>query len=1184
MNAANNAPTFVVGPNQTVNEDAGPQSVSPWATAIDDGDPESTQALTFNITGNTDPTLFSAGPSVSPSGVLTYTPAPNAFGSATIMLVLQDNGGTASGGVDTSGPQSFTITVDNVNDAPSFTKGADPTVNEDAGPQTVSPWAAAIDDGDPGVTQTLTFNVTGNTNPSLFSAGPSVSPTGVLTYTPAANASGTANITLSLSDDGGITNGGDDTSDAQSFTITVTALNDAPSFIAGPDQSVNEDASAQTVSPWATAIDDGDPESTQALTFNITGNTNSGLFSAGPSVSPSGILTYTPAANAFGSATITLVLKDDGGTAGGGADTSPPQSFTITINAVNDAPSFTGGGDRTVFEDAGAQSGAWATAISPGPANESGQTVSFSVINNNNALFSAQPAVLPSGTLTFTPAPNTNGSATVMVTLQDSGGTLNGGVNSFGPLSFTITVNPVNDPPSVTPPAAYPAHAHIAINIPDGATDLFDGSTITDVDGAGAAPFSITATGPFASTNGGSVTIAGNGSFSYNPPAGFTDANDDFTYQICDSGVPGSACTNATATVTVSGPRVWFVDNTAAAGGADGRLSNPFNTLTAADTAASASGDRTFVYTSASTYTLGFGLLLNQRLIGQGVVDTNFDTALGITPPATSVARPLINGTRPTINGTVTLATGGTARGFNVSHTTVTGVSGSGATGVTVNQVSVTTTTGTAVSLTSSGGTVSFTSVSSNGGTNGILLNNTTGSFTVTGTGTAGTGGTIQNKATGISLTTASNVSLTHMQLNDFTDFAIRGSSVVGFTMDNTVINGTNGNDAGADEGSVRFTELTGSAAISNSSVSGTVENNFTVINTTGTLNRITFDERDLRLDVRGDGRPRLVDRVNEYRRHQFHGPEQHLHRRARHPHQSRPEQLVGVGHRVHGQHHLQYRRHSRVRGRRRDPPVRRQQRRFKSLRHLQHREQHDARLPRCGARRQQDGRLGHFQRHNHRQHRRRRRRGELGIVRRLRHPGSDRRPRGEHLHGGDNGKHCPSIRQLRHPGNYGRQRRHRRGDHECHGNRQHRIQSRDAGLPQERYSPQQRSHGWRHLSGMLIARWRGGLGQRDHRHRHGRQRGLSDSATPILDSAAAWVWRCEQRRRRSGRLCTGEQRSGQHTYRQRGEHSPDGWRLRWGCGLPAAAVARKAVCGERVGGTAIRSWPPQAPPVRTPL
>ena len=161
-----------------------------------------------------------------------------------------------------------------------------------------------------GSRQTLTFNVTGNTNASLFSAEPSVSPTGVLTYTPAANATGVANISLFLSDDGGTANGGDDTSDPQTFTITVNAVNDAPAFSVGPNQSVNEDSGAQTVSGWATAIDDGDPESTQTVSFLITGNTNPSLFSAGPSVSPTGTLTYTPAADAFGSVELTLTLSD----------------------------------------------------------------------------------------------------------------------------------------------------------------------------------------------------------------------------------------------------------------------------------------------------------------------------------------------------------------------------------------------------------------------------------------------------------------------------------------------------------------------------------------------------------------------------------------------------------------------------------------------------------------------------------------------------------------------------------------------------------------------------------------------------------------------------------------------------------------------------------------------------------
>src|SRR6185295_14857599 len=55
---------------------------------------------------------------ISPSGVLTFTPAPNASGTATVTVSLSDNGGTANGGVDTSGSVTFTITVLGVNDPP----------------------------------------------------------------------------------------------------------------------------------------------------------------------------------------------------------------------------------------------------------------------------------------------------------------------------------------------------------------------------------------------------------------------------------------------------------------------------------------------------------------------------------------------------------------------------------------------------------------------------------------------------------------------------------------------------------------------------------------------------------------------------------------------------------------------------------------------------------------------------------------------------------------------------------------------------------------------------------------------------------------------------------------------------------------------------------------------------------
>src|SRR5207244_10018539 len=104
----------------------------------------------------------------------------------------------------------------------------------------------------------------------------------------------------------------------------------------------------------------------------------------------------------------------------------------------------------TVLEDFGNYSAAWATAISAGPADESGQSVTFSVSNSNNALFAAQPSISPSGVLSFTPAANANGTATVTVTLSDNGGTANGGADTSTPQTFTITVRAAHDAPSFT--------------------------------------------------------------------------------------------------------------------------------------------------------------------------------------------------------------------------------------------------------------------------------------------------------------------------------------------------------------------------------------------------------------------------------------------------------------------------------------------------------------------------------------------------------------------------------------------------------------------------------------------------------------------------------------------------------------------------------------------------------------
>ena len=534
VNAVNDPPSFTKGPDVTVAEDSGTTSINGWATNIDDGDPEADQTLSFNIVNNTNAALFAVAPAVSSTGTLSFTPAADAVGTATITLNLSDNGG----GANTSANQSFDINVTSVNDAPRFTRGADETVLEDAGAQTVAGWATDIDDGDDDANQTLTFNVTGNTNPALFAAGPSVASNGTLSYTPADDAVGTATITLTLSDDGGTTGGGVDTSAPQDFTITVNAVNDAPRFTKGPDQSVNENDGAQTVANWATGIDDGDDDADQTLSFNITDNTNPGLFAAGPAVASNGTLTYTPATDTVGTATITLTLSDNGGTANGGVDTSAPQSFNITVNGVNAPPSFTAGPDQAVNEDAGAQSVAgWATDIDDGD-DEVMQALTFSITANDNpALFAAGPTVSSNGTLNYTPADNAFGTANLSLVLMDDGGTANGGSDTSAPQNFRITVNAVNDDP-VADADAFTVDEDTSNN----PLDVLDGDTDVEND-----TLTITAVG--ATSDGGTVTITGGGTgLSYTPAANHA-GSETFTYTISDN---NGGTDTAGVTVTIN--------------------------------------------------------------------------------------------------------------------------------------------------------------------------------------------------------------------------------------------------------------------------------------------------------------------------------------------------------------------------------------------------------------------------------------------------------------------------------------------------------------------------------------------------------------------------------------------------------------------------------------------------------
>ncbi|MFY8059110.1 MAG: hypothetical protein ACOVRM_15285, partial [Planctomycetaceae bacterium] len=396
------------------------------------------------------------------TATLKFTPVADQSGTAVITVTVEDGGGdgkleTLADNVTVT--KSFTVTVNAVNDVPTLDSLADATISEDASEQSVSLSGISAGGG-----ESQPLRVTASSSNLSLIGEPTVIYTsaeavGSVKFTPIADQSGVAVITVVIEDgglDGNLNTAGDNASVTRTFTVTVTAVNDTPTLNQPSDATIDEDASEQTVS--LTGISAGGGES-QHLKVTAS-SSNPGLIPAPTvvytSADATGSLKYTPVADQHGVSVITIVVEDaglDNDLSTTGDNLTVTRTFTVSVTSVNDAPTIDSLYDATISEDDGEQV-VELTGISAGGGEV--QSLSVTASSSNSGLIPVPTIVYTSadseGLLKYTPVADQSGSAVIAVVVEDGGpdGDLSTtGDNGTTTLSFTVTVTPVNDAPTL---------------------------------------------------------------------------------------------------------------------------------------------------------------------------------------------------------------------------------------------------------------------------------------------------------------------------------------------------------------------------------------------------------------------------------------------------------------------------------------------------------------------------------------------------------------------------------------------------------------------------------------------------------------------------------------------------------------------------------------------------------------
>ena len=426
INAVNDAPTMAAITDQSTNEDTAATAISLTVSDVD-GPAQTCNAPYLSYTSATASVVAATGAVTWggswPNCTAVITPVANASGTSVIQI-------TANDGTLTSSPQSFTLTVNAVNDVPAISTISPQITNED-GPMGVSFTASDVDGALSCSGTHLSYN---SSVPSKVAASGALVwsgtwPNCIGTMTPVANANDSAEITFNISD--GLLTA------SQTFSLTLTPVNDAPVISDITNQVTAEDTNLTDV---ALSMSDVDHVLSCATSLTASSSNTTLLPVANITfggTAPNCTVNMAPALNQNGTSSVTLTVTDGTLTA--------QDSFLLTVSSVNNAPSIAAISNISTNEDTSTTALAVTVSDVDGPAQIcnapylSYTSATASVVAGSGAV--TWGGSWPNCTAVITPVANASGTSVIQITAND--GTL-----TSSPQSFTLTVNAVNDAPS----------------------------------------------------------------------------------------------------------------------------------------------------------------------------------------------------------------------------------------------------------------------------------------------------------------------------------------------------------------------------------------------------------------------------------------------------------------------------------------------------------------------------------------------------------------------------------------------------------------------------------------------------------------------------------------------------------------------------------------------------------------